>query len=159
MDHFTRRIIGFGVHADIVDGPALCRMFNAAVAGHSPSRYLSTDNDPLFKFHRWKANPRILEIEEIKTVPSVPLSHPFIERLIGTIRRDYLDYVPFWNVTDLQRKLSDFQHYYNSHRVHNSLSGIPPALVAGESSPRIACLDDYRWKSHCRGLYQLPAAA
>jgi transposase InsO family protein len=52
MDQFTRRIIGFGVHAGIVDGPVLCRMFNAAIAGCSASRYLSSDNDPLFKFHR-----------------------------------------------------------------------------------------------------------
>ena len=30
---------------------------------------------------------------EIKTVPYVPLSHPFVERLIGTIRREYLDHM------------------------------------------------------------------
>jgi len=58
-------------------------------------------NDPLFEFHRRKANLRILEIEEIKTVLCVPPSHPFIERLIGTIRREYLDHVPFWNARDL----------------------------------------------------------
>jgi hypothetical protein len=32
----------------------------------------------------------VLEIDEIKSVPYVPVSHPFIERLIGTIRREYL---------------------------------------------------------------------
>ena len=52
---------------------------------------VSTDNDPLFRFHRWLANPRILDIEEIKTVPFVPQSHPFVERVIGTLRRGYLD--------------------------------------------------------------------
>ena len=31
---------------------------------------------------------------EIKTVPYVPLSHPFVERLIGTLRREYLDRIP-----------------------------------------------------------------
>ena len=41
-------------------------------------------------------NLRILDVDEIKTVPLLPLSHPFVERLIGTIRRDYLDQVPFW---------------------------------------------------------------
>jgi len=30
-------------------------------------------------------------VKEIKTVSYVPLSHPFVERLIGTIRREYLD--------------------------------------------------------------------
>ena len=159
MDHFTRRIIGFGVHAGIVDGPVLCRMFNAAVAGYNASRYLSSDNDPLFIFHRWKANLRILDITEIKTTPSVPLSHPFVERLIGTIRRDYLDHVPFWNATDLTRKLVRFQRYYNEHRVHGSVDGLPPSINASESRPQIARLADYRWKPHCRGLYQLPMAA
>ena len=32
LDQFTRRIIGFGVHAGYVDGVALCRMFNKAIA-------------------------------------------------------------------------------------------------------------------------------
>ena len=38
----------------------------------------------------WQANLRILEVQEIRTVPYVPLSHPCVERLIGTIRREYL---------------------------------------------------------------------
>jgi putative transposase len=33
MDQYTRRIIGFGVYAGAVDGVALCRMFNQAIAG------------------------------------------------------------------------------------------------------------------------------
>src|SRR3954465_9436694 len=56
-------------------------------------RHLSTDHDPVFEAHRWTANLRILEIDEIKTVPHVPLSHPFVERLIGTTRREFLDQV------------------------------------------------------------------
>lgn len=31
MDQYTRRIIGFGVHAGAVDGVALCRMFDHAI--------------------------------------------------------------------------------------------------------------------------------
>jgi len=56
MDQFTRRIIGFSVHAGTVDGPVLCRMFGQAIRGSDPPKYLSSDNDPLFRFHRWKAN-------------------------------------------------------------------------------------------------------
>ena len=84
MDQFTRRIIGFGVHRGIVDGLALCRMFQQAIRGQSLPKYLSTDNDPLYRFHQWQANLRVLEVTEIKTLPYVPLSHPFIERLIGS---------------------------------------------------------------------------
>src|SRR2546421_7706326 len=84
MDQFTRRIVGFGIHRGIVDGPALCRMFRQAIWRKSLPRYLSTDNDPLYRFHQWQANLRVLEVIEVKTVPGVPLSHPFVERLIGS---------------------------------------------------------------------------
>src|SRR4029450_8606092 len=51
------------------------RMFNHAIAGElARPRHLSSDHDPLFEFHRWKANLRILDVTEIKTVPEVPLS-------------------------------------------------------------------------------------
>ena len=90
MDHFTRRLVGVGVgvHRGPVNGADLCRMFNAAMHGRGAPRHLSTDHDPLFEAHRWTANLRILEIDEIKTVPHVPRSHPFVERLIGTTRRE-----------------------------------------------------------------------
>ena len=99
----TRRIIGFGVHRDPIDGPVVCRMFNEATAGHPVPRRVSTDHDPLFRAHRWQANLRVLGAEEIKTVPYVPMSHPFVERAIGTVRREYLDHTLFWNSLDLQR--------------------------------------------------------
>jgi hypothetical protein len=44
-------------------------MFNCATAGRPKPKYLSTDHDPLFRFHRWLANLRVLEVEEIKSVP------------------------------------------------------------------------------------------
>ena len=84
-------------------------MFNAAIHGQGAPRHLSTDHDPLFEAYRWRANLRILEIDELKTVPRVPLSHPFVERLIGTMRREFLDHVPFWNARDLERKLAEFR--------------------------------------------------
>src|SRR6266480_3620082 len=72
------------------DGPSWL-MFNRAIRGHlCLPKYLSSDNDPLYQFHQWQANLRILEVTEIKTIPYVPLSHPFVERLIGTLRREYL---------------------------------------------------------------------
>jgi putative transposase len=108
IDQFTRRVIGFGVHAGDVNGVALCRMFNAAISAKGIPKYLSSDNDPLFQYHRWQANLRILEIQEIYSLPYVPLSHPFVERQIGTIRRDFLDQMFFWNACDLEQKLVAF---------------------------------------------------
>src|SRR5579859_6235156 len=119
IEQYSRRIVGFAVHAGVLDGSAVCRMLNrilSAAATHPIA--LSTDHDPLFAFHRWKANLRILEIAEIKSVPLVPMSHPFIERLIGTVRRELLDQIPFWHTDDLERKLRDFRDYYNIVRVH-----------------------------------------
>jgi transposase InsO family protein len=113
MDQFTRRLVGFGVNSGAPTGADVCRMFNAAVRGQRVPHHLSTDHDPLFDAHRWRANLRILEIDEVKTVPHVPLSHPFVERLVGTMRREFLDHVLFWNGTDLERKLAEFQTYYN----------------------------------------------
>ena len=52
MDPFTRRIIGFGVEHASIDGVSVCRMFNHAVAGRPLPTHLSTDHDPLFRFHR-----------------------------------------------------------------------------------------------------------
>ena len=78
MDHYTRRITG--VHAGVVNGEALCFMFKQAIRGvTSVPWYLSSDHDPLYRFHQREANLRILGVTEIKTVPYVPWSHPFIE--------------------------------------------------------------------------------
>jgi transposase InsO family protein len=159
MDQFTRRIIGFGIQVGDVDGPALCRMFNQAVAGQGVPTYLSSDNDPLFLFHQWKANLRILEIQEIKTVAHVPVSHPFVERLIGTLRREQFDQVFFWNVVDLESKLEEFKTYFNEQRTHAGIEASTPAVKGGGQPAPVISLDDYRWQRHCGGLFQLPVAA
>ena len=112
-----------------------------------------------FRFHQWNANLWILDVMQVKTVPYVPLSHPFVERSIGTIRREYLDQLPFWCAPNLERKLILFREYYSRYRVHQGLDGIPPDEQSDITGRKVVRLDDYRWKTHCRGLYQLPAAA
>ena len=93
---------------------------------------------------------------EIKTVPYVPLSHPFVERLIGTLRRECLDRTLFWTTADLESKLLDFKTYFNHQRTHSARAGRPPDDVPTRP---VANLQSYRWESHCRGLYQTPIAA
>ena len=134
-------------------------MFNTIIAGKEPPGSLSSDHDPLFPYHRGPANLRILGIREIKSIPSVPLSHPFVERLIGTIRREWLDHLLFWNAQDLERKLEEFQNYYNHHRVHASLGGQTPAEVFGASKVKRVELGHFGWQKHGHGLVQLPCAA
>ena len=96
--------------------------------------------------------------EEIKTVPYAPLSHPFVERLIGTIRRECLDRTLFWTAADLEMKLLEFQRYFDGHRAHAGLDGRPPETIAEQGGVR-ASLGSYRWQPHCRGLYHTPMAA
>ncbi len=79
IDAFSRRIVGFGIDSEYIDGS------------------------------RWLANLRVLGVEGIKSARYVPTSHPFVERPIGTIRREYLDHRFFWNSIDLRRKLDKFR--------------------------------------------------
>jgi putative transposase len=91
-------------------------------------------------------------------VPYVPLPHPFVERLIGTIRRVCLNGPRFWRAADLERKLLDFHLYYNGHRTDAGLDG-----HTSESSTDAGCVrarvSSYRWQPYCPGLYQTPMAA
>jgi putative transposase len=131
-------------------------MFKQAIRGAGLPKYLSSDHDPLYRFHQWEANLRILSVNEIKTVPYTPWSHPFVERLIGTIRRECVDQLLFWTATDLEMKLIAFRDYYNGYRSHAGLNGETPIVT---SQSRGASFQSYRWQSHCRGLYQTPMAA
>jgi transposase InsO family protein len=131
-------------------------MFNEATYRQEWPKRLSSDNDPLFQYHRWKSNLRVLEIEEIKSLPHVPMSHPFVERLIGSIRRELLDHTLFWTATDLENKLRDYQCYYNEHRAHSAREGITPVATAEQ---KVVDINQHRWQRHCRGLFELPVAA
>lgn len=101
----------------------------------------------------------MLGIEAIPTVPGVPVSHPFVERLIRTIRQESLDQLLFWNATDFARKLEHYQGYDNGWRRHQGLAGDTPHGKAGAPSAPIANLANYRWHEHCQGLVEPPIAA
>jgi len=73
------------------------------------------------------------------------LSHPFVARLIDTIRRKLPDQVLFCNAKDLEQELADFHQYYKLYRVHTALDGITPAELSEKRSmlASITC-DDAR---------------
>ena len=98
----------------------------------------------------------MLDIEEIKSLPHVPMSHPFVERLIGSIRRELLDHTLFWTATDLGNKLREYQSYYNASRTHTGRNGTTPVNPQGAI---VVDINEYRWQKHCRGLFQLPMTA
>ena len=77
-----------------------------------------------------RANLGVSALEPVKTVPNLPVSHPFVERLLGTVRRELLDQTLFWNLRDLERKLGSLRDYYNESGIHSSLGGRTPAEVS-----------------------------
>ena len=131
---------------------------HASQCRSAPPTHRSSDTDPLFTVHRGRTTLRVLEVDDIKTLPLLPCSHPFVERLIGTIRREYRDHIRFWNVDDLTRTLNRFRAYDNEHRVPRSLHATP-AQESGEPPPTRAALDRYAWHQPCRGPVHTPMAA
>ena len=149
------------MYVDNPDGIAICCMFNKIIAGKTLPRYLSSDNDLLFEFHRWQANLRILGVDETKTIPGVPTSHPFVERSVGLCRQEFLDHVLFCNAKDLARKLGQYQNYYNETRANSSLSKKTPNQKASNDiiPNKRAPLRNHHWKFHCCSMFNLPVAA
>ena len=160
LDQYSREIVGFKTVKESYGGPKVCYMFNQILCRIKRfPKYLSTDNDPIFQFGRWKINLEILNVDEIKNVPGVPTSHPFIERCIGSVRREFLDKTFFWNQKDLERKLEEFQKYYNEARPHYSLEGSVPNEFIGFEEKNRSSREGYKFKNYCRGMFSIPMAA
>jgi transposase InsO family protein len=60
-------------------------------------------------------------IEQVLSAPRSPWQNPFVERLIGTLRRDCLDHVIVLNERDLRQVLARYLDYYHRWRTHLSL--------------------------------------
>ena len=160
MDQFTRQIVGFSVHQGALNGGAICFMFNKIAYRKTWPKYISTDNDPLFKYWLWESNlENHYQIREIKSVRNCPWRHPFVERLIGSCRREFTDHILFWSESDLLAKLSAFHEYFNSYRVHFSHAGKTPVEMDGKR--HLASLDvkNFKWKPVCGGMHYTPIAA
>ncbi len=159
MDQFARKIIGFSVYPGDMNGSAICCMFNRIISMQKLPTYLSSDNDPLFQYYRWKANLRVLDVKEIKSIPYTPISHPFVERLIRSVRHELLDQTLFWNSLDLQKKLDGYQDYFNRCRSHMALVAKTPDQKANNMREKIISITNYDWQAYSNGLFQLPSVA
>ncbi len=157
MDQFTRKIVGFAVHNGDMNGSTICCMFNSIILKQKLPKRISTDNDPLFEFQRWQANLRILEIEHIKSIPYTPISHPFVERLIRTIREELLNNVLVWNAGDLQKKLDAYKDYFNHSRAHAGINAMTPENKSS-GIKKVLSLNNFKWQKHLHGLVHLPIA-
>ena len=67
-------------------------------------------------------------------------SHPFVERLIGTIRREYLAQTLFWTAVDLEEKLQAFQRSFNRHPISQAgKRSAANALAKGHENQSCVC--------------------
>ncbi len=65
-------------------------------------------------------------MKEVITAPASPWQNPYVERVIGSIRRELLDHVVVLNQQHLKRLLSAYLDYYHPWRTHQSLADDAP---------------------------------
>ncbi|GAG35589.1 unnamed protein product, partial [marine sediment metagenome] len=89
-------------------------------------RYLFRDNDAIYG-HGVRAFLDRCGIEEVRTAHRSPWQSPYIERLIGTLRRELVDHVIVFGQGHLERLLREFlDEYYHVARPHQGLDGDTP---------------------------------
>jgi len=124
LSHDRRRPIHLAVTANPTTEWKTRQLLEAFPWDSAP-HYLLRDRDARYgkEFHeatRW------LGIREALTAPRSPWQNPYVERLIGTIRRECLDHVIVLNETGLRRVLKLYFEYYERTRTHLSLDRDAP---------------------------------
>lgn len=88
-------------------------------------RYLIRDNDAIYS-RAVQATLRQMGVEEVRTAPRSPWQSPYVERWIGTLRREVLDHVIVYNERHLRKVVTDYLVYYHQARCHQSLEDNAP---------------------------------
>ena len=91
----------------------------------SAPTYLLHDRDSIYG-KRFRSRVRSLGIEELVTAPRSPWQNPYVERIIGSIRRECLNHVIILNDRHLRQVLKSYARYYHSARTHLSLDKQSP---------------------------------
>ena len=98
-----RRVLHFGVTEHPTQEWTMQQMREAFPWDKSP-RYVLRDRDAIYGTD-FAAMTRDMGVEELLTAPRSPWQNPFVERLVGSIRRECLDHVIVWNERSLRRTL------------------------------------------------------
>ena len=116
LNNARRRIVHFNITAAPTATWTGQQIVESFPWNTSP-RYLLRDRDGVYDaaFDRRVA---ALEMEQMRTSPRSPWQNPYVERLIGSIRRECLDHVVVLNARHLRRVLREYIDYYNSTRTH-----------------------------------------
>ena len=125
LAHERRRI----VHFNITEHPTAqwtAQQIVEAFPWDTAPRYLLRDRDSIYSA-AFQERVGHMGMEEVKTAPRSPWQSPYVERLIGSIRRDCLNDVIVLNERHLHRLLHSYVDYYHDWRTHQSLDMDVPA--------------------------------
>ena len=123
--HHRRRIVHFNITEHPTAAWTAQQMIEAFPHVTAPP-WLLRDRDAIYgdTFRRRVAD---MGIREVISSPSSPWQNPYVERLIGSIRRECLDHVIVLGERHLRRVLADYVAYYHRSRTHLSLEKDAPA--------------------------------
>ena len=124
LAHDRRRIVHFNVTAHPTAEWTAQQLREAFPFEHVP-KYLLRDRDRIFGVDFTK-QVEDLSIEEVLSAPRSPWQRAYIERVIGSIRRECLDHVIVFNEGSLYRHVQSFVDYYHESRRHLSLEKDTP---------------------------------
>jgi transposase InsO family protein len=124
LAHHRRRVVHFNVTEHPTAEWAARQMVEAFPEETAP-RFFLRDRDRIYGgvFQR---TTEILGIEEVVTAARSLWQNAYVERLIGTLRRECLDHVIVLHEAHLRRILARYFAYYNESRCHLSLDGDAP---------------------------------
>ena len=97
-----------------------------AFPGGGEPRFLLHDRDGAFSGEELTRQLKAMCIRELLTAPQSPWQNCYVERVIGTIRRDCTDHIIPFGERHLLGVLREYVAYYNTSRVHQSLDGNCP---------------------------------
>jgi transposase InsO family protein len=98
----------------------LARQITEAFPWDTAPQYLIRDNDGAYG-EFFKRRLRSMGIRDRPITPRSPWQNGYVERVIGSIRRECLDHTVIWNATHLRHILNRYAHYYNAMRTHLGL--------------------------------------
>jgi transposase InsO family protein len=124
LSHDRRRVVHFGVTAHPTAEWA-ARQLLGSFPWDSAPRYLLRDRDGSYG-ERFREATDWLDIREVVTAAQSPWQNPYVERLIGSIRRECLDHVIVLIEANLRRVLKSYFEYYERSRTHLSLGKDAP---------------------------------
>ena len=124
LRHDRRRVVHFNV-TDSQTAKWTAQQVVEAFPWDTAPRYLLRDRDGTYGLE-FSGRVRSMGIREVKTAPRSPWQSPFVERVIGTIRRDCLDHVVVFDERHLCRIVRRYLAYYHDSRTHLALAKDTP---------------------------------